>query len=208
MSPVCSRGYRGTSTSMSALPAVRKIWTPEEYLAWERLQPEKHDYHDGDVFGMAGATFEHNQIVANVIGELRSLLRQKPCKVCAPDLRIKVPATGLYTYPDVSVVCDRPEFEDDQLDTLLNPLLLVEVLSASTEDYDRGTKFTNYRTIPALRDYVLLSTERVLVEYHTRKEDSSWLLREFRAGQRFHLESIGCELIVDELYLKVFDAQP
>lgn len=192
---------------MSALPVLKKKWTPEEYLAWERLQPEKHEFHDGDVFGMAGATFEHNQIVINVGAELRALLREKPRRVCASDLRIKVPATGLYTYPDASVVCGRPEFEDDKLDTLLNPLILVEVLSDSTKDYDRGTKFTNYRTITSFRDYVLISTDKILVEYHTRKEDGSWVLREFKAGERFKLESVGCEIAVDELYLKVFDAQ-
>jgi Uma2 family endonuclease len=148
---------------------MKKKWTPEEYLAWERQQPEKHEFHGGDVFVVAGATFEHNQIVANVLGELRAALREKPCRVCASDLRVKIPATGLYTYPDASVVCGRPAFEDDKLDTLLNPLIIVEVLSESTEDYDRGTKFTNYRTIASLRDYVLISTDKVLVEYHTRR---------------------------------------
>jgi Uma2 family endonuclease len=159
------------------------------------------------VFDMAGATFEHNQIVINVGAELRALLRQKPCRVCASDLRVKIPATGLYTYPDASVVCGRPEFEDDKLDALLNPLILVEVLSDSTADYDRGTKFTNYRTIASFRDYVLISTDKILVEHYTRKEDGSWVLREFKAGERFKLESVECELAVDELYLKVFDAQ-
>ncbi len=187
--------------------SVSPAWTPEEYLAWERTQPEKHEFHGGEVFDMAGATIEHNQIVVNVSAELRALLRNTSCKVCASDLRIKVPATGLYTYPDTSVVCGRPVFEDDKLDTLLNPLILVEVLSKSTEDYDRGTKFTNYRTIPSFRDYVLISTDKVLVEYYTRKDDGSWLLREFRAGDRFKLESIGGELSVDELYLNVFQVQ-
>jgi Uma2 family endonuclease len=190
---------------MNALPGAKKTWTPEEYLAWERLQPEKHEFHGGEVFAMAGATLEHNEIVANVIGELRTALRQKPCRVYASDLRVKIPATGLYTYPDASVVCGRPELEDDKLDTLLNPLVLVKVLSDSTEDYDRGTKFTNYRTIATFRDYVLLSTDKVLVEYATRKDDGSWVLREFRAGERFTIESVGVELAVDELYLKVFE---
>ena len=95
--------------------------------------------------------------------------------------------------------------EDDQLDTLLNPIVLVEVLSGSTEDYDRGTKFTHYRTISSLRDYVLISTDKILVEYYTRREDASWVLREIKAGERFKLESVGCELAVDELYLKVFE---
>jgi Uma2 family endonuclease len=192
---------------VGATHPLGKTWTPEEYLAWERLQPEKHELHGGEVFDMAGATLEHNKIVANVLAELRAALRQKRCEVYASDLRVKVPATGLYTYPDASVVCGRPELEDGVLDTLLNPLILVEVLSPSTEDYDRGTKFTNYRTIPSFRDYVLISTDRVLVEYHTRKDDGSWLLREYKAGERFGLESVGVELAVDELYLKVFDVK-
>jgi Uma2 family endonuclease len=147
-------------------------------------------------------------VPVHVAAELRSLLRQKPCRVCASDIRVKVPATGLYTYPDASVVCGRPEFEDDKLDTLLNPLILIEVLSDSTADYDRGTNFTNYRTIASFRDYVLISTDKALVEYYTHKEDGSWVLRKFKAGDRFKLESIDCELAVDELYLKVFDVQP
>ncbi len=193
---------------MNAMPALKHGWTPDEYLDWERLQPEKHEFFGGEVFDMAGATFVHNQIVANVLGELRAALREKPCHVSASDLRIKVPATGLYTYPDASVVCGRPVFEDDKLDTLLNPLVLVEVLSPSTEDYDRGTKFTNYRTIPSFRDYVLVSADKVLVEYATRTDDGAWLLRDFKAGERIAIASIGIDLVVDELYLKVFDAMP
>jgi Uma2 family endonuclease len=190
---------------MSALPAVKKKWTPEEYLAWERLQPEKHELHDGEVFAMAGAKLAHNKVVGNVVGELREALRHKPCTVYPSDLRVKVPATGLYTYPDASIVCGREELEDDTLDTLLNPLVLVEVLSESTKDYDRGTKFTNYRTIPSFREYLLIATDQVLVEHYTRGEDGLWVLREHRAGERFALASVGCELAVDELYLKVFD---
>jgi len=191
---------------MSAMAAEKKSRTAQEYLAWERQQPEKHEFHDGEVFAMAGATFEHNQIVINVGAELRSALRDKPCRVCASDLRVRVPATGLYTYPDASVVCGRPEFEDGSLDTLLNPLVLVEVLSESTQDYDRGTKFTNYRTIPSLREYVLISSDQVLVEHYTRGDDGLWVLRDHRAGARLALPSVGCELAVDELYLKVFDS--
>lgn len=191
--------------SMSAAPAAKKIWTPEEYLAWEREQPTRHELHDGEVFAMAGASFEHNQIVINVGAELRAALRDRPCRVCASDLRVKVPATGLYTYPDASVVCGRAELEDKHLDTLLNPVVLIEVLSESTADYDRGTKFTHYRTIPSFRDYVLVSSDRILIEHHARNPDGSWTLREHRAGERFRLDSVGCELAVDEIYLKVFE---
>ena len=196
---------------VNAPSAAHEKMSPEEYLAWERQQPGKHEYFGGEVFDMAGVTFEHNQLVVNVAAELRAALRDKPCRVCAPDQRVKIPATKHYTYPDVSVVCGRPEFEDGELDTLLNPLVLVEVLSESTKDYDRGTKFASYRTIssfgPSFRDYVLISASEVLVEHHARKDDGAWLLREHRAGERFTIESLGCELAVDEIYLKVFEPE-
>jgi Uma2 family endonuclease len=187
--------------------AVRKLMmTPDEYLAMERSSLEKHEYCDGEVFAMAGASKEHNLIVGNVVTALNNALRRRPCEVYPSDMRVKIPATGLYTYPDASVACHRPAFEDDTADTLLNPQVIVEVLSDSTEDYDRGTKFKNYRTIPSFVDYVLVSQAEVLVEHHVRQPDGSWLMREHRAGGRVELVSIGCGIDVDDLYLKVFSA--
>lgn len=188
---------------MNAEAAQKQTLTPAEYLAAERSSPLKHEYCDGEVFAMAGASEAHNLIVANVVGEMRSALRQRPCKVYPSDMRVKVPATGLYTYPDASITCDRPQFEDDEDDTLLNPQVIFEVLSDSTEDYDRGTKFKNYRSIPSLRDYVLVSQREVLVEHFVRQADGSWLLREYRTGARVELTATGCAVEVDELYLKV-----
>ena len=194
---------------MSGEVAPKRTWTPAEYLAMERSSLEKHEYCDGEVFAMAGASEEHNLIVGNVVRELGNLLRRRPCKVYPSDMRVKIPATGLYTYPDASVVCHRPVFDDDKTDILLNPQVIVEVLSEATEDYDRGTKFKNYRTIPSFVDYVLVSQTEVLVEHHLRQPDGSWLMREHRAGQRIELVSIGCAVDVDELYLKVFgDEEP
>ncbi len=141
---------------MSAEAAGRRTWTPAEYLAWERAAPDKHEFLGGEIFAMAGASFAHNKIVGNIVGELRDALRDRPCDVTPSDLRVKIPAVGLYTYPDAVVVCGEPQFEDDKLDTLLNPTVIVEVLSDSTEAYDRGKKFRYYRTIPSLRDYVLV----------------------------------------------------
>jgi Uma2 family endonuclease len=189
---------------MSAEAATDRRWTPEEYLAWERGRLEKHEFFQGEVFAMAGATEEHNLIVTNVVGELRSALRQGPCRVYPSDMRVKVSAAGLYTYPDATVVCSRPEFEDEHKDTLLNPQAIVEVLSESTERYDRGKKFERYRTLPSLREYILISQDEVLVEQYTREDDGSWTLREHRAGGRLWLSAIGCEIPVDEIYLKVF----
>jgi Uma2 family endonuclease len=189
---------------MSADVAEKRIWTPAEYLAMERASLEKHEFCDGEVFAMAGASKEHNLIVTNVVGELRAALRQRPCDVYPSDMRIRIPATGLYTYADAVVTCERPRFEDDQLDTLLNPQVIFEVLSDSTEDYDRGTKFKNYRSIPSLLDYVLVSQGEVLVEHFVRQGDGAWILRERRAGEALEIVSIGCTIAVEELYLKVF----
>jgi Uma2 family endonuclease len=191
---------------MDAQAAEKRAITPAEYLALERSSPEKHEYCDGEIFAMAGASEAHDLIVANVVGELRAALRHRPCKVYPSDMRLKVPATGLYTYPDASALCGLAELEDTEVDTLLNPAVIVEVLSASTEDYDRGTKFKNYRSIPSFREYVVVSQAEVLVEHHVRQADGSWLMREHRAGERFELAALGCGLAVDELYLKVLGA--
>lgn len=188
---------------MNAGVVAKKIWTPAEYLAAERTSPERHEFFDGEIFAMAGASFEHNKIVGNLVGELRSALRHRQCDVTPSDLRIKVPATGLYTYPDVTVLCGDPLFEDDARDTLLNPTVVIEVLSESTEGYDRG-KFRNYRSIATFREYVLVAQDAVSVERYTRGEDGVWSLRESGAGERLVLASIGCEIAVDEIYLKVF----
>jgi Uma2 family endonuclease len=190
---------------MSAQPVEKKAWTAQEYLAWERQQPTRHELFQGEVFAMGGATREHNLLVVNITAELRNALRKRPCETYPSDMRVKVPATGLYTYPDASVVCDKPEFEDGSLDTLLNPLVLVEVLSDSSERYDRGKKFEQYRSIPSLTDYVLVSQDHVLVEHFRRGEGGTWVLSEVRAGGRVELSGPECALAVDEIYLKVFD---
>lgn len=189
---------------MTAEPARKPKWTPTEYLAAERASHQKHEFCDGEVFAMAGGSEAHTLIVANIVGELRSALRQRPCKVYPSDMRVKIPARGLYTYPDASAVCGRPEFEDDQADTLLNPQAIFEVLSDSTEDYDRGTKFKNYRSVASLRDYVLVSQSEILIEHFIRQPDGAWLLREHRAAAQIELASIGCAIAIDEIYLKVF----
>jgi Uma2 family endonuclease len=183
--------------------AEKKVWTPEEYLAWERKQPEKHAYYRGEVFAMSGATREHNLIVFNTILALGEMLRDRPCESYPSDMRVRVPATGLYTYPDVTVVCGPPEFEDKRFDTLLNPQLIVEVLSPSTEAYDRGEKFENYRSIPSFVEYVLVSQDKARVDHFVRQPNGSWLMHSRGAGETIDLVSAGCTLAVDDLYLKV-----
>ncbi|KYF60090.1 hypothetical protein BE08_37895 [Sorangium cellulosum] len=178
--------------------------SPEEYLALERSSELKHEYADGEVFAMSGGTREHSLIAANVVGELRSALRARPCEAHASDLRIKNVTANRYVHPDASVVCGQPLFEDEHRDTLLNPTAVFEVLSESSERYDRGNKFALYRGIPSITDYVLLSQLRVEIEHFCRQPNGTWLLRVLGPGEQLQLASIGCELAVDELYLKVF----
>ena len=139
---------------MSLQPKPRL--TPEDYLALERSADFKSEYFDGEIFAMTGASEPHNTIVANTLSEIRQQLKKRPCKVYANDMRVKVDPTGLYTYPDVVVVCGKARLEDAHLDTLLNPTLIVEVLSDSTEAYDRGRKFEHYRKLESLAEYVLI----------------------------------------------------
>jgi len=180
------------------------IVSPADYLTFERASEERHEYIEGQIVLMTGGTFTHAVIEGNIAGELHQALRDRPCWVCPADMRLKIEESERYTYADIAVVCGAPRFEDDRQDTLLNPSALFEVLSPSTESYDRGEKFGQYRTIPSLTDYVLVSQKQVLVEHFQRQGDGSWLLRALGPGERLALPSPGCEVAVDGLYLKVF----
>ena len=162
---------------MSAAPQL--LLNPQEYLARERAAAFRSEFYRGEMFAMAGASLEHCLIKDNVARETGYQLKGGPCRVVTSDMRVKVDATGLYTYPDVVIYCDEPQFEDGRLDTLLNPRALVEVLSDSTEKYDRGAKAAHYRRIPSLQEYVLIAQDRMLVERYVRQADGSWLLTEF-----------------------------
>ena len=179
-------------------------YSPEEYLAIERAAECKSEYFAGEIFAMAGASRRHNLIATNVASELRQQLKGQPCEVYPSDMRIKVTATGLYTYPDVTVVCAQAQFEDDREDTLLNPTVLVEVLSKSTEAFDRGDKFAHYRRIESLAGYVLIAQDKQHIEWYTRQPDGQWLLSEAGGlNDSVRLNSIGCELQMSEVYEKV-----
>jgi len=187
---------------MSIQPKTRL--TPEQYLEIERQAEYKSEYFNGEIFAFAGATENHVVIVGNISAAFHTQLRKKECKVYTNDMRVKVDITRLYTYPDVVVVCDKPKFEDDAHDTLLNPTVLIEVLSPSTEDYDRGAKFEHYRTIRSLSDYILVAQHKIHVERYVRQSDRSWLFSEFKsANDKFQIQSIGCELSVAEIYEKI-----
>ena len=187
---------------MSTVP--KSLVTPDEYLQRERRAEFKSEYYRGETFAMAGASAEHNLIVSNCIVNIGSQLKKRPCRVYPSDLRLKVQATGLFTYPDVTVVCGEPQFEYDRGDVLTNPVLIIEVLSDSTEAYDRGAKFEMYRTIPSLQHYVLIAQDRISVESFTRTTGDEWILR---ASQELNgairLDTIDCDLSLAEVYDKV-----
>jgi Uma2 family endonuclease len=183
--------------------------TPEEYLAQERRAEWKSEYLDGEVFAMVCASRRHNVISLNVASSLLAQVRGRGCEVYASDMRVRIPATNLYTYPDVTVVCGRPSFDDGELDTLLNPKLIVEVLSATTEGYDRGKKFAHYRTLESLAEYVLITQEEVRVERFSRQPDGLWVLAEAdRMEDILPLPSIGCELRLADVYDGAFGPRP
>lgn len=185
--------------------------TPEEYLAFERASEERHEYADGEVFAMSGGTIAHSEITGNIYGELRNAVRPRGCRVLNGDMRIHIEATGRYVYADALILCDKPLFHDGRRDTLLNPKLIVEVLSDSTEAYDRGDKFVSYRTIPSLRTYVLASQKEARIEVFSLQADGSWSLRTYGPGERAVLTDIDVLLDVDSVYAGVFnlaDAAP
>ena len=189
---------------MTAQPQPQVGLSPEEYLARERRAEIKSEYHDGEVFAMSGASRAHNLIVTNFVRELSLRLRDRDCEVYPSDMRVKVDPTGLYTYPDVIVVCGEPAFEDEHIDTLLNPTLLIEVLSESTEAYDRGKKFEHYRKLETLQGVVLVTQDEAHAERFTRQPDGQWLLGEASGLEAaLHLASIDVTLPLADIYDKV-----
>jgi len=187
--------------------AIHPTLTPAEYLAFERQQIDaKHEYLHGQITAMNGASREHNLIVGNAFASLHAQLRGRGCEGYSNDMRVHIPATGLYTYPDIAALCGEPVFEDDQFDTLLNPLVIIEVLSASTEAYDRGAKFAHYRSIESLRAYVLIAQDRPHIELFERGTDGRWVLSEAKGLEgRLELEALGCVLKLSEVYDRIID---
>lgn len=180
--------------------------SPEEYLAFERASHTRHEYVNGEVYAMGGASLRHATIVSNIAGSLSAQLRGGACRVLVTDMRVKVSRAGDYVYPDVVAVCGVPALEDSQFDTLLNPVLIVEVLSPSTKNYDRGEKWEKYRQIASLRDYIVVAQDRVHVERYTRQGEGFWLLsEESELSATLQLDSIGCTLALRDIYENAFD---
>ncbi len=188
------------------MQAVKRVpfVTVEEYLAREREADYKSEHFNGEIFAMAGASEPHVLIVNSVIARLYLQLEHRPCKVYSNDMRLKVSPTGLYTYPDVMVVCGEVQFDDDELDMLLNPTVIVEVLSKSTESYDRTTKFEHYSKLKSLQEYLLVDQRRPRVELFTKEGEGRWALLTFENLEDIvKLASIDCELALKDIYLKV-----
>jgi Uma2 family endonuclease len=196
-----------------AHPAPQTDLTPQEYLAFERQAKSRHEYLDGEISAMSSGSWEHNQIAGNLFAALHSALRGRGCSVASSDQRVKIEASKRYVYPDVLVVCGEPELEDNRRDTVLNPVLVAEVLSDSTELYDRGEKFLHYRKLPSLRHYLLLSQKEAVIEHYRRRPDGSWVLRELAAGQALELtlegaDAVSLQVALDELYADVLSREP
>ncbi|MFZ5471475.1 MAG: Uma2 family endonuclease [Myxococcota bacterium] len=175
-------------------------YTWEQYLQLERQSPIKHEFLDGEIFAMAGGTPEHAALGATVLRDLGVQLKGTPCRAYSSDLSVKIQSSGLATYPDASVLCGEPRSDPGSPNVVLNPTVLVEVTSDSTESYDRGEKFEHYRGIPELAEYVLVSHRERLIEVFRRGAEGLWTRFEARRGARVRLESIACELEVDSIY--------
>jgi Uma2 family endonuclease len=187
---------------MSAQPQPRLA--PEQYLEIDRASEFRNEYYNGRMYAMSGGSHPHAIVIGNLIRHLGNALVKRPCLVTASDLRVRVAPAGLYTYPDVVVVCGEPRYADNQIDTLLNPILLIEVLSPSTEAYDRGFKSAQYRTLESLQEYALVSQAEPRVEVFRRQEGGHWLLSEFVGSEAVcRFESVGASVTLGEVYENV-----
>ena len=182
----------------------KNIISPEEYLALERESSEKSEYFDGEMFAMAGASREHNQISSNIVRLLGNDLLEKPCSVFSSDMKVKVSEIKKYTYPDIVVVCGDEQYEDENRDVLLNPLVIIEILSDSTEAYDRGDKFLHYQLIDSFSEYILISQYFCKVEKFSRQRGDTWIYSKYiNMKESLSIESLQSELLLSEIYRKV-----
>jgi len=188
---------------MSASPQVAVKITPQEYRAFERQATEKHEFVDGIIYAMSGASKEHNFISSNITGELYLAFKKRPCVVCANDMRVKVNESD-YVYPDVVAVCGDAQFEDNTFDTLSNPTVIIEILSDSTERYDKGRKAELYRALPTMQDYVLISQTHCYMEHYHRQTATQWLFTIIsQMDEKLTLPSVNVTIAVQDIYDKV-----
>lgn len=187
---------------MSALP--KRYFTPEEYLALEDKAEYKSQFVAGEIFAMAGAQPPHVIIQSNLIGELHYRFRGRECRVFSSDMRVQVRRGELYSYPDVSALCGKPEYDATKPASLLNPQVIFEIVSPSTEAFDRGDKFARYRRLDSLSDYVLVDSQQIRIEHYVRQDGGAWTLTEYnQPGDHLRLSCVGCDLLVEEIYSQV-----
>ena len=183
---------------------VLKYKSIEEYLAFEEESPEKNEYYQGNVFAMAGASFRHNQIVRNALTAIDNSLRGKECQVIPSDLKIHVESNTLFTYADLSIICGKPQFWNNRTDIIINPTAIIEVLSPSTKDYDHGGKFMLYRDIPALQEYIMISSTEIRFEKYNRQSVNEWKFTEYRSGENIiEIDTINFTIPLHEFYRDV-----
>lgn len=185
---------------MSSKPKHK--YSLQQYFALEKKSQIKHEYFNGEIFAMTGASFNHNQVIVNISSELHQQLKNTSCRPLVNDMRVKVSTTGLYTYPDVVVFCGKPELEKiDGLETLLNPILIIEVLSPSTANYDKGVKFDFYRAIESFQLYLLVDQTTPHVILYVKQSDGKWLMSETKDLEaKIELPFINCELALKDIY--------
>lgn len=197
----------------------KKKFTIEEYLEFERASTEKHEYYQGEIFlmqghgealAMSGAARRHNIIFSNLFGELVLRLKSKPCQPFGPDMRMNIPENTLYTYPDISVYCSEPKDIPENEDTAINPTVMIEILSPSTKDYDRGEKFKLYRDIPTLKEYILVETKLAGIEVFRLNDKKHWELEELKSlDNELKFESLGIAIPLTEIYHRIrFGKEP
>jgi Uma2 family endonuclease len=189
---------------MSAPNQKNRKYTPQEYLELERKAEHKSEYFKGEIFAMSGATRQHNVISGNFYAFLHQKLKSKGCRPYGSDMRVHIPINSLYTYPDISVVCGKEAFLDNEFDTLLNPIFICEVLSTSTADYDTGGKFTLYRSIESLREYWVISSLEYRLLKFVRQQNNDWLMSEIlNLNETVLIETLAVEVPLKEIYLDV-----
>ncbi len=185
-----------------SLPRSLPVFTAEQYLALERNSEIRHEFLDGFVYAMAGESPEHSTICFNLSVHIGSQLKDKPCRGFSPNMKIRIDTKGLFAYPDLAIVCGEPPYHDERRDVLINPTVIFEVLSPSTENYDRGEKFTRYSThIGTLKNYVLLSQHEPRIETFTRQAEGSWTSSVAHGlPASVYLPAIDCQIVLAEIY--------
>ncbi|RJP73577.1 MAG: Uma2 family endonuclease [Ignavibacteriales bacterium] len=187
-----------------------KLLSVEEYLEIERTSEGRNEYRNGKTYALAGATFKHNLICGNILAKLHSKLKNSSCKALHTDMKVYIKDYNTFVYPDISVVCNKPLFLDKTTDTLLNPVVIFEVLSKSTESYDRGMKFSFYRKLQSLNEYILVAQDRISVVHYTKSENDEWKLKEYNSlKDKFRINSAECILKLADIYNNIeFDEEP